>query len=130
MVGSPQGDAIVGDGNNNRLDGGVGNDDLDSGGGGGTAFGGPGSDDCNGFSIENSCGPELGPPPGLAYAILNQGLDGSSLVVQGGPDADDIRISQNGQGWAIANGAEYSPAKAASASPATPPPSAARAKRR
>jgi Ca2+-binding RTX toxin-like protein len=105
VVGSPQADTIVGDGNENRLDGGVGNDDLDSGGGGGTAFGGPGTDDCNGFSVENSCGPELGPPPGIAYAILNQGLDGSSLVVQGGPGNDDIRISHDAQGWAIANGA-------------------------
>ena len=56
MVGSPQGDTIVGDGSANRLDGGVGDDDLDSGGGGGEAFGGPGSDDCDGFAIENSCG--------------------------------------------------------------------------
>ncbi len=105
MVGSPQADTIIGDGTPNQLDGGVGNDTLESGGGGGTAFGGPGSDDCNGFTVENSCGPELGPPPGLAYAILNQGLDGSSLVVQGGPGDDDIRISHNDQGWTISDGA-------------------------
>src|SRR5215218_5853478 len=97
VVGSPQGDTIVGDGIPNRLDGGVGNDTLESGGGGGTAFGGPGSDDCDGFEVENSCGPEIGPPPGIAYAILNQGLDGSSLVVQGGPGNDDIRVANTGQ---------------------------------
>ncbi len=109
VVGSPQGDTIIGDGDENELDGGVGNDTLESGGGGGTAFGGPGSDDCNGFAVESSCGPELGPPPGLAYAILNQGLDGSSLVVQGGPGDDDIRISHDGQGWTISNGAGIFP---------------------
>ncbi|MGC1165758.1 MAG: calcium-binding protein [Solirubrobacterales bacterium] len=108
-VGSPQGDTILGDGSPNRLDGGVGNDTLDSGGGGGVAYGGPGSDDCNGFSVESSCGPEIGPPPGLAHAILNQGLDGSSLVVQGGPDADDLRISQTAQGWVISNAAGIFP---------------------
>jgi Ca2+-binding RTX toxin-like protein len=105
VVGSPQADTIVGDGTPNRLDGGVGNDMLESGGGGGTAFGGPGSDDCNGFSVENSCGPEIGPPPGLAYAILNQGLDGSSLVVQGGPGDDDLRVSHDDRGWIVSNGA-------------------------
>jgi Ca2+-binding RTX toxin-like protein len=104
-VGSPQADTITGDGTPNRLDGGVGNDTLQSGGGGGIAYGGPGTDSCDGFSVENSCGPEIGPPPGLAYAILNQGLDGSSLVVQGGPDGDDIRISHSDQGWTISNGA-------------------------
>jgi Ca2+-binding RTX toxin-like protein len=105
VVGSPQGDTILGDGNPNRLDGGVGDDMLDAGGGGGVAYGGPGSDNCNGFSVENSCGPEIGPPPGLAYAILNQGLDGSSLVVQGGPDADDLRVAHNERGWIVTNGA-------------------------
>ena len=65
----------------------------------------PAPTSCNGFSVENSCGPEIGPPPGLAYAILNQGLDGSSLVVQGGPNGDDIRITHGGQGWTVTNGA-------------------------
>ena len=58
VVGSPQGDEIVGNGQNNRIDGGVGNDDLQSGGGGGEAFGGPGTDTCDGFTAETSCGPE------------------------------------------------------------------------
>ncbi len=93
VVGSPAADTIIGDGDANRLDGGVGNDTLESGGGGGEAFGGPGSDTCNGFTVENSCGPEEGPPAGVASVILNQGLAGSSLVVQGGPGDDDLRIS-------------------------------------
>jgi Ca2+-binding RTX toxin-like protein len=106
VVGSPQADTLRGDGSANRLDGGVGNDTLDSGGGGGgggEAFGGPGSDDCNGFSVDHSCGPEDPPPPGQASAILNQGLDGASLVIQGGPEGDDLRVSQNGDGWVVSD---------------------------
>lgn len=103
VVGSPQGDTIVGDGSTNRLDGGVGDDSLDSGGGGGEAFGGPGTDQCNGFAVENSCGPEKAPPAGLAFVILNQGLDGASLVVQGGPASDNLRIAATPEGWAISD---------------------------
>jgi Ca2+-binding RTX toxin-like protein len=102
VVGSPQDDTIVGDGNANKLDGGVGDDMLESGGGGGIAYGGPGTDDCSGFAIETSCGPEVGPPPGAAFVILNQGLDGSSLVVQGSTGNDGMRISQNG-GWTVSD---------------------------
>src|SRR6476646_6623084 len=99
VVGSPQGDEIVGNGQNNRIDGGVGNDDLQSGGGGGQAFGGPGTDTCDGVAAETSCGPEEAPPASLAYGTLNQGLDGSSLIIQGSPQNDDIRVSRgNGAG--------------------------------
>ncbi len=101
MVGSPQGDTIVGDGALNRIDGGVGNDELQSGGGGDHAFGGPGTDACDGFEVETSCGPESPPPPQLAYGILNQGLDGSSLIVQGSPNNDDIRISRAPTAWVV-----------------------------
>ena len=101
MVGSPQADTIIGDGAENRLDGGVGNDTLESGGGGGEAFGGPGSDNCSGFTVENSCGPETGPPPGVASVILNQGLDGSSLVVQGSQGPDDLRVADGAGGWTV-----------------------------
>lgn len=103
VVGSPQGDMIVGDGQANRLDGGVGNDTLESGGGGGQAFGGPGSDTCNGFSAETSCGPEPSPPPNLAYGTLNQGLDGSSLIIQGSPGNDEIHISRSPTAWVISD---------------------------
>ncbi|HET9676893.1 MAG TPA: hypothetical protein VFP21_05255 [Solirubrobacterales bacterium] len=103
VVGSPQPDDIVGDGEQNRIDGGVGNDTLQSGGGGGEAFGGPGSDECDGFTVESSCGPEAGPPPGGSYVILNQGLAGSSLIVQGSPGADDIRVSLGAGGWTVSN---------------------------
>jgi Ca2+-binding RTX toxin-like protein len=101
VVGSPQGDEIVGDGTANRIDGGVGDDDLQSGGGGGQAFGGPGTDSCEGFSLETSCGPEESPPPSLAFGTLNLGLDGSSMIVQGSPGNDDIRISRGDGAWVI-----------------------------
>ena len=74
---------IVGDSEVNRLDGGVGNDDLDGMGGPDEAFGGEGSDECDGFATEHSCGPEAAPPGNGTFVILNQGLDGSSLIVQG-----------------------------------------------
>jgi Ca2+-binding RTX toxin-like protein len=102
VVGSPQADTIAGDGGLNRLDGGVGDDSL-SGGGGDDAFGGPGSDTCDGFATESSCGPETSPPASAAYAIVNQGLAGSSLVLQGGQGADDLKISRQGEAWAISD---------------------------
>jgi len=103
VVGSPQGDNIVGDGGPNRLDGGVGNDTLSGGGGSDEAFGGSGTDACSGFAAEHSCGPEVGPPPSSAFAILNQGLDGGSLVVQGSQGPDELRISRGATAWTISN---------------------------
>jgi Ca2+-binding RTX toxin-like protein len=108
VVGSPQGDTIVGDGGPNRLDGGVGDDTLSGDGGADDAFGGPGTDACSGFAAENSCGPETSPPSNSAYAIVNQGLAGASLVVQGSEAADDLRISLAPAGWVISdNGAVF-----------------------
>jgi len=103
VVGSPQSDTIVGDGASNRIDGGVGDDTLGSGGGGGQAFGGPGTDICDGFASETSCGSEPSPPPSLAYGTLNQGLDGASLIIQGSPQNDDIRISRGNDAWVISS---------------------------
>jgi Ca2+-binding RTX toxin-like protein len=103
VVGSPQADTIVGDGSFNRLDGGVGDDTLTAGGGGGNAYGGPGTDACSGFSAETSCGPEASPPASAAYVIVNQGLAGSSLVIQGSQGADDLRIGRQGEAWAISD---------------------------
>lgn len=103
IVGSPQADTLIGNGEPNRIDGGVGNDTLQSGGGGGEAFGGPGTDSCDGFAAETSCGPEPHPPGNLAYGILNEGLDGSSLVVQGSPSDDDIRVAKTATGWVVSS---------------------------
>jgi Ca2+-binding RTX toxin-like protein len=107
VVGSPQADTLVGDGAANRLDGGVGDDMLISG-GGGEAFGGPGTDSCDGFAVEHSCGPEP-PPPNAAYVVLNQGLDGASLIVQGGPEADQLRVARGAGGWTVGNGGRLVP---------------------
>jgi Ca2+-binding RTX toxin-like protein len=100
-VGSPQGDTLVG-GAGSRLDGGVGDDTLLSG-GAGEAFGGPGTDSCKGFALEHSCGAEAVPPANAAYVVLNQGLAGSSLIVQGGPAADQLRISSVTGTWVVAD---------------------------
>ena len=42
-------------------------------------------------------------PPSLAYGTLNQGLDGSSLIVQGSPQNDDIRISRGDGAWVVSS---------------------------
>jgi Ca2+-binding RTX toxin-like protein len=101
VVGSPQGDQIVGDGGVNRLDGGVGNDDLDGMGGADEAFGGAGSDECDGFATEHSCGAEESPPSGSTFVILNQGLDGSSLVVQGDEGPNHVGVHFFDGGWFV-----------------------------
>ncbi len=103
VVGSPQADAIVGDGGVNRLDGGVGNDKLDGDGGPDEAFGGAGSDECDGFVTEHSCGAEPSPPGASTFVILNQGLDGSSLIVQGDAGPNDIQVSFGGGGWTVSD---------------------------
>ncbi len=102
VVGSPQGDDIVGDGGINRIDGGVGDDDLDGLAGADEAFGGAGTDQCDRFATEHSCGAEESPPAGGTFVILNQGLDGSSLIVQGDPGPNDIHLSFSG-GWTISD---------------------------
>jgi len=109
VVGSPQGDNIVGDGGVNRLDGGVGNDDMSGAGGADEAFGGAGSDDCQAFSVEHSCGAEENPPGDGTLVILNQGLDGSSLIVQGSAKPNDINVSFGGSGWIVSDNAAIAP---------------------
>lgn len=108
IVGSPQEDTLTGDGGPNQIDGGVGNDDLDGGGGGDEAFGGSGSDTCRNFAVENSCGPERTPPPSSASAILNRGLAGASLVVQGSQGPDQLTVGRSGESWTVSdNGPVY-----------------------
>jgi Ca2+-binding RTX toxin-like protein len=102
-VGSALPDVIVGDGGANRIDGGIGDDTLQGGGGSDEAFGGPGDDKCTGFKVENSCGPERGPPPGSSVVALEKGLAGSSLVIQGRDGLDDLHVSAASGGWMVAN---------------------------
>jgi Ca2+-binding RTX toxin-like protein len=103
IVGSPQGDTLVGDGSPNKIDGGVGDDKLEGGGGGDEAFGGAGTDSCSNFAAESSCGPERAPPANSAFAILNKGLAGASLVVQGSQGSDQLTVARSGESWAISN---------------------------
>lgn len=108
IVGSPQGDTLTGDGGANQIDGGVGDDKLDGGGGGDEAFGGAGSDECLNFTAESSCGREQSPPASSAFAILNRGLAGASLVVQGSQGPDSLTIARSGESWTISdNGPVY-----------------------
>ena len=65
------------------------------------AFGGAGNDECDGFVAENSCGPEEAPPANGTFVILNQGLDGSSLIVQGDGRANDIHVYFNNGIWTV-----------------------------
>ena len=122
----------MGDDSPNRLDGGVGDDLLDgrgpheAGGAGDLAFGGAGSDVCQGFGSESSCGPERRLSGDSSLAILNQGLDGSSLVVQGDGDANTLRISRSGGAWAISDSSSIAAGDGCEQDRlTTPPPSAA-----
>jgi Ca2+-binding RTX toxin-like protein len=110
VVGSPNDDDITGDEGPNRLDGGVGDDTLDGGGGreprgggGDMAFGGAGSDKCQGFGTESSCGAEKSPPGKGTLAVLNSGISGSSLVVQGNHDDNAIAISRSGSAYVVSD---------------------------
>jgi Ca2+-binding RTX toxin-like protein len=111
VVGSPNDDDITGDEGPNRLDGGVGDDALDGGGsrdpraqgGGDVAFGGAGSDKCRGFGTESSCGNEKSPPGKGTFAVLNAGLSGSSLVVEGNHDDNAIAISRSSDAYLVSD---------------------------
>ncbi len=101
VVGSAQDDELEGNPGTNRLDGGVGDDALDGDGGPDEAFGGAGSDECEQFSVKHSCGDEPQPRGRGAYAILNQGLDGISFVVQGESGPDSLAIGYSGGSWTV-----------------------------
>ena len=59
--------------------------------------------DCRDFTVDNSCGPEENPPGNETVVILNKGLDGASLVVQGDSGANDIRVSFSGDVWTVSD---------------------------
>jgi len=84
-----------------QLVGEAGDDTLIGQGGTDEAFGGPGSDICREFKIDHSCGRELGPPPLGVYVVLNEGLDGVSLIVQGDRTPNQISISEGGGGYLV-----------------------------
>jgi Ca2+-binding RTX toxin-like protein len=96
-VGGSGGDTLIGHpGSANRLDGGPGGDRLVAAGPGDQAFGGPGSDNCEGgFASETSCGPGQS---GAGTAVeLYSSIDGeTSLIVTGSAGADAARLSRSG----------------------------------
>lgn len=103
-------DAIGGSGNDtligstetaNRLDGGPGNDKIIAAGPGDEAFGGPGSDECEGgFAQEISCGPSAG-ANGLAVEIY-ESIDGqSTLILTGSPGPDKGEVNYHAGTWII-----------------------------
>jgi Ca2+-binding RTX toxin-like protein len=122
-VGGSGGDTLIGDpAGANRLDGGPGGDRLLAAGTGDQAFGGPGSDHCEGgFASEVSCGPAQG---GNGTAVeLYSSIDGeTSLIVTGSAGTDAAQLSygggaftvqRQGGGAAVLSGDPTSPACAA-----------------
>jgi Ca2+-binding RTX toxin-like protein len=93
-IGGSGGDTLIGDpATPNRLDGGPGDDHIVAAGPGDEAFGGPGSDDCEGgFAAETSCG-ESENVGGTAVEVY-ESIDGSaSLIVTGSEGRDAARVS-------------------------------------
>ena len=93
-IGGSGADTLIGDpGTDNRLDGGPGADRLLAAGPGDEAFGGPGSDECNGgFAAQTSCGPSQG--AGGTAVELYESIDGAtSLIVTGSEGTDNATVS-------------------------------------
>ncbi|HEX6601455.1 MAG TPA: hypothetical protein VF030_02315, partial [Solirubrobacterales bacterium] len=101
-VGGSGGDTLIGDPNSaNRLDGGPGADRLLAAGPGDLAFGGPGSDQCDGgFAGQTSCGPAQG--GGGTAVELYSSIDGeNSLIVTGSEGADAAVLSYGGGAFTV-----------------------------
>jgi Ca2+-binding RTX toxin-like protein len=101
-IGGSGGDTLIGNPSSaNRLDGGPGGDRLLAGGPGDQAFGGPGSDHCEGgFAGEISCGPGQS---GAGTAVeLYASIDGeTSLIVTGSERADAALLSYSGGAFVV-----------------------------
>ena len=102
LVGSAFPDELIGNGDDNRIDGGPGYDELTGGGGNDTAFGGPDGADCQGFQTTNNCGRQQKPTQGTSV-ILSKGLDGDSLVVSGDGRANQINVSDQGSIYRVSD---------------------------
>jgi len=100
-VGGTGDDLLVGSERSvNRLDGGPGDDVLRAAGPGDLAFGGPGSDDCQGFAATVSCGP--GRSRAVPRVELYAGIDAvTSLVVSGTDAADEITVTRDGGAYTV-----------------------------
>lgn len=86
----------------NRLDGGPGDDTLRAAGPGDLAFGGPGSDVCDGFAATVSCGP--GRSRAVPRVELYAGIDAvTSLVISGTDAADAVEVSRAGGAYTVSS---------------------------
>jgi Ca2+-binding RTX toxin-like protein len=104
-IGGSGADTLIGDpASADRLDGGPGSDGLHAAGPGDEAFGGPGSDNCDGgFSAETSCGPSQG--AGGTAVELYQSIDGqTSLIVTGSEGNDNASVSYGAGTYTVSGG--------------------------
>ena len=99
-IGGSGEDTLIGSADANRLDGVAGNDRLVAAGTGDAAFGGPGSDTCQGFDSETSCGQMQG-GGGTAVEIYRSIDASSSLVIVGDGDRDSVTISFGGDAYIV-----------------------------
>ena len=66
----------------------------------------------------------------MAFAILNQGLDGTSLIVQGSPGNDDLHVSCSGALVVSSGHPIFAGERLRGGATPTPSPAGARARRR
>ncbi len=98
VVGSPFADTLIGNGDPNVLDGGLGDDILRGGGGSDTSRGGPGSDRCSQFEHPDTTCNDTDPRPAQAVATLDRHQPDPGLVVVGRnsdqPDRIQVRATR------------------------------------
>lgn len=116
VIGTPFRDSISGDGSKNVFYGGGAADQLVGSGVGDVAYGGGGSDTCRGFSVEESCGPELTTAGSTFEVDLSDGAAAGTLagvVRMSEPEMIDpdshtvavsIRVSYEPGAWLVEEG--------------------------
>jgi Ca2+-binding RTX toxin-like protein len=93
IEGSAFADTLIGDGHDNVIDGGPGNDHISGGGGRDELNGGQGTDSCKGGPVRVSCGREA-PVAGSAYVRLDPDpAGGGGLQIVGGAGRDEISVA-------------------------------------
>ena len=100
---------MTGDGTKNRIDGGAGDDVLNSGDGSrvDTAFGSSGDDICQGFASQDSCENGKGSsPPGSSGGTvveLSRGIDGDTLTIVGDGSANIVDVAASGGDYVVSD---------------------------
>jgi Ca2+-binding RTX toxin-like protein len=101
VIGGIGADVLIGSDEPNRLDGGPGDDQLQSVAAGDQAFGGPGSNDCSSnFALENACG-TTAVTGGVAVQLTASNDGASSLVIAGTEAADDVTVARSGRTYVV-----------------------------